>query len=49
MKYVMCNIHIKNYFSKYFVFKNLNFILFYCDFTNNLLYDIELADIIFRF
>ena len=25
------------------------FILFYCDFTHNLLYDIALADVIFRF
>ena len=45
----MCNIHIKDYYSKYFVFNYSNFILFHCDFTLNLLYDITSADAIFRF
>ena len=48
-KYAMCNIHIKDYYSKYFVFNDSNFILFHCDFTFNLLYDITSADVIFRF
>ena len=49
MKYVMCNIPIKDYYSKYFVYNYSNSIMFYCDFTYNLLYDIALADVIFRF
>ena len=39
MKYVMCNIHIKDYYFKYFVYNFSNFIMLYCDFTFNLLYD----------
>ena len=49
IKYALCNIHIKDHFSKYFIYNDLWFILFHCDFTNNLLYDITLVDVIFRF
>ena len=49
MKYAMCNIHINDYYSKYFVFNDSNFILFHFDFTYNLLYDITSSDVIFRF
>ena len=49
MKYAMCNIHINDYYSKYFVYNDSNFILFRCDFTLNLLYDIMLEDVNFRF
>ena len=45
----MCNIHIKDYYSKYFVYNDSNFILFYCDFTHNLLYAIAMAEVIFKF
>ena len=49
MKHAMCNIHINDNYSKYFVYNNSNIILFYSDFTNNSLYDIALVDVIFRF
>ena len=51
MKYAMCNIHINDYYSKYFVYNDSNFILFHCDFTNNLglLFDITLATLFYGF
>ena len=50
MKCAICNIHFNDNFSKYFVYNDSNFILFYCDFTHNLLLGhIALADVIFRF
>ena len=49
VKHAMCNIHINDNYSKYFVYNNSNIILFYSDFTNNSLYDIALVDVIFRF
>ena len=36
MKYVMCNIHIKDYYSKYFVYNYSNFIMFYS--TSNVIF-----------
>ena len=38
MKYAMCNIQINDQYSKYFVYNDSGFILFPCDFTNELLY-----------
>ena len=49
MKFAMCNIHTNHYCSKYFLYNNSYFILFHCDFTYNLTYDIMSADVIFRF
>ena len=45
MKYVMCNLHNNYYYFKYFVYNESNFILFHCDFSYNLLYDIIIAKI----
>ena len=45
----MCKIHINDYYSKYFVFYDSNFILSHCDFTYSLLYYITSADVILRF
>ena len=39
MKYALCNIHINDFYSKYFVYDDSNFILFHCIFTYSLLYD----------
>ena len=36
IKYAMWNIHSNDNFSKYFIDNELSFILFHCDFTNNL-------------
>ena len=47
MKYAMCNVHINDNYSKYFVYNDSNFILFHCDFTCDLLYNITSADVIF--
>ena len=47
MKHAMCNIHINDYYSKYFVYNGSNLFVFHCDFTYNLLYDRMLEDIIF--
>ena len=49
IKYAMCDIHINDYYSKYFVSNDSNFILFHCDFIFNLLYDKTSADVILRF
>ena len=40
MKHAMCYTHINDYYSKYFVNNDSNFIFFLCDFTYNLLYDV---------
>ena len=37
----MRNIHLNDYYSKYFGYKDSNFILFHCNFTINLLYDMR--------
>ena len=47
MKYAMCNIHNNYHYYKYFIYNDLSFILFHCDFTYNLLYDTTLMDVIF--
>ena len=49
MKYAMCNIHINDNYSKYFVSNDSNFILFYSEFTYDLLYDRTPTDVIYRF
>ena len=47
MKYVMCNIHINDYYSKYFFYNDSNFILFHCDFIYNTCHYITSAEVIF--
>ena len=47
MKDPLCNIHINDYYSKYFICNDSNFILLQFDLTYNLLLDITSADVIF--
>ena len=47
MKHALCIIHINDYYSNDLVLNDSNFILFRCDFTYNLLYDITSAEVIF--
>ena len=49
VKYVLCNVHNNDNYSRYFIYNQSSFILFQCDFTYNLLYDIVSVDVIFGF
>lgn len=49
MKYAICNIHINDNYSKYFVYNYSSFTRFHWDITYDLLKDITSEDVIYGF